>query len=322
MEDQLQLWESALRSLRVFFETFPYDIVKGTEEREIAMKDQLRQSERLAARLKKELEELEGKIAANERHISDLKDELGGLEQKVTEGRRHETEAKEVARLKEESESIRLQLEALEVSVRKLRRRTAANKDEENAIQDKMNAINMSVELLLHDSHYRIVADRTPLFTDKTLALLKVRAESINDALKKISSSRRELETEKKIAQDRHSEARQALKLLRDDWTDFEEGIDFPENGDLQIEHYRNRQRIEDGQLKQADVAYNDQDKKVSLVSAKLKELKKNFAVNHPNLVIFTFTEQMHVVKNTLSEDRNEVECTKGTIRNWTRSIG
>lgn len=307
VEDQLQLWESALRSLRVFFETFPYDIVKETEAGEIAMKDQLRQSERLAARLKKELEELEEKIAADERYISDLKDELGGLEQKVTEGRRHETEAKEVARLKEESESIRLQLEALDVSVRKLRRRTAANKDEESAIQDKMNAINMNVELLLHDSHYRLVLDRTPLFTDKTLALLKVRAESINDELKKISSSRREIETERKIAQDRHAEAKQALKLLRDDWTDFEEGIDFPENGDLQIEHYRNRQRIEDVQLKQADIAYNNQDKIVSLVSAKLDELKKSFSVNHPNLVVFTFPEQMHVVKNNLSEDETKL---------------
>lgn len=307
VEDQLQLWESSLRSLRVFFETFPYDAFKGTEEKEIAMKDQLRQSERLAARLKKELEELDEKIAANERYIADLKDELGGLEQKITEGRRHETEAKEIAGLKEESESIRLQLVALEVSVRKLRRRTVANKVEEHAIQDKINAINMSVELLLHDSHYRIVSDRTPLFTDKTLALLKVHAESINDQLKKISSSRRELETERKIAQHRHSEAEQALKLIRDDWTDFEEEIDFPENGDLQIEHYRNRQRIEDRNLKQADVAYNDQDKKVLLVSAKLEELKKNFAVNHPDLAIFTFTEPMHVVKNTLTEDETKL---------------
>lgn len=308
VEEQLQQWELGLRSLRAFFEAYPYVKVKKLEEDELTMRQQLRQSERLASRLQREMVELEEKLAANEHHISDLKDELHGLERKIIEGRRHEAEVKEVQLLKETSESIRLKLNSLNGSVRKLKRQIEAFREEEKGIGDKIASIRMSAELLSRDRYYRTVADATPIFTDKALEVMKVRVDSINDELNKISSSRRELEILRKTTQEKRSEAELAMKQLRKEWSDFDEDIDFPENGDVQVEHYRSRERIEQDLLGKAVHLYNDQKTEVALASSKLKELNNSFIKNYPGVTIFSFTEALHIVKNKLSEEKNKLD--------------
>ncbi|QFF99068.1 hypothetical protein PB01_09640 [Psychrobacillus glaciei] len=307
VEELLRIWESAFGSLKQFFEDYPYERVKEIEDLERTIKEQIRESERVYTRLQSEISELENRLVVTERQISDKKEELAGLAYKITEGRKHENEAKEVLRLRESLESIRLELINLVDAARQLQNRKASFGEEKEILREKMASNRTNLDWLTRDEFYQLVQNETPVFSENSLALLKSKAENVRFALHKISSSRGEWETKMNNATERKKDAEQVISSIQDDWSDFDEHLHFPSNGDLQMEKLRNRIRNEKSLLKNAVDKYTEQDKKVTVVYAKWNELKNYFHLTHPNTTIHVFTEALHIVQNILLEEKNKI---------------
>ncbi|AOV08748.1 hypothetical protein [Sporosarcina ureilytica] len=310
VEEKLKIWERAYRSYNKFFDEFPYEVLKETEEYEQKLKDQLQLNERLLQRSEKELDEVDGRITSIEQQISLMKDELNNLERRIADGQRHESEASEVVQLKEGAVSIQLDLERNSRNVRRSEQRQKSYEDERNAMHNRIASINMEMELLRRDPYYSSVKDLPPLFTDKTIELLKENAESISRSLNQISESRSELETKMANARERLNEAKVEIKRIQMDWNDFED-IDFQDNWDTEIDKARHLEKIESEQQKKAAEAFQGQEKKVAIIAFQLKELKENFERNHSEVEVTQFTEPLHVVENmlqTAAENLNEQE--------------
>ncbi|MFJ8064517.1 hypothetical protein ACIQYS_07785 [Psychrobacillus sp. NPDC096426] len=306
-EERLRIWEAALGSLKDFFAEYPYEMVKEIETREQQMKEQLRESERILTRLKRESAELENRLEASERQISNRKEELAGLEYKITEGRKHENEAKDVLRLKEELETTKKELATLIGVARRLQNRKENVEDEKESIREKLASNQTEMALLAADDYYQPVRNEMPIYSGKSLTLLKSQAENIRFKLHKISSSRGEWETKMKIAAEKMQEAEREIARIQKDWSDFIPDAGFPENGGIQIEHYRERIRTEKRVLTEAIANYTDQDKVVMLVKNKLEELTNSFFSAHPDASIHTFTEPLHIIQNILAEEASNV---------------
>lgn len=307
VEFVLRLWESELESFQTFLNTFPYDQVKENEEKEDTLRNHLQTAERHVARVQKEIDELEVEITVQELRIVDLKDKFHGLTGKIVDGRRHELELKEVVGLRGKLENSKIDARTLDVSVSKLKRRFDAFLEERDYLHEKLSSVRMSINILKQDSYYKAVINEKPIFNEQQLDVLIERTERIQLALNKVSSSRRELETKRLNAQEKQSDAEQVVRQIKEDWKDFDEGLVFPESGDMQIEQYRDRLRQELVLLQQAENSITSQKTEVAVVNVKLEELRNDFKRSHHGEPVILFTEPLHVVKNMLTLQRTQL---------------
>lgn len=302
LEEKLTVWEEARRSLHHFFKHFPYDALKEAIETERLLKDGLHLKKRLLQRSDKKVEELEAKIESNDRKIVALKDELNGLDHRIVAGQKHEAEAKEIIHLKEEAEGIRLNLKELHRDINKLTHRQKSYEVEKKESNDQIASVKTHIDWLRRDDYYKVVKDLTPIFTNHTLDLLKERVETITRALNKISSSRRELETKLKNARDRLLDANDEIDRIQADWKDFDV-ISFPENGDMEIDRLRQREKDELKILDEKIHVFEEQKTNVAIIHAKLDELRERFKKSHLDEEIYTFSEPLHIIHNMLETE-------------------
>lgn len=307
VEEKFRIWQSAFASLKAFFDEYPYELVKDMEEQERVLKEQLRESERHLTRIQREIVEIDDRLVVTERQISDKKDELVGLENKITEGRKHESEVKEVLRLKEKIENDRLDLLKIIEEIRKVKNRRTSFMEVKEILRENITKNRLNLDYLTRDEFYQLVKNERPIFSGKSLILLKSKEEGIRFALNKVSSSRSEWDTKMKISNERIREAEQEWKRILVEWSDFDEQLDFPNNGDMQIEHFHNKIRDEKGLLEKAIQIYNEQDKVVALVASKLDEGKNAFLLAHPGESIHIFSEPLHIVQNGLKEEEVKI---------------
>lgn len=307
VEEKLNAWLEAQRALRHFFEHFPYEVLKETIEKERLLKDRLQLSNRLLKRSEKDVKELEVKIEMNERKIITMKDELNGLGHRILLGQQHETEMKEIMQLKEEAEGIKLNIVELHRNMRKVIHAEKAYTSEKEEIIDKIASVKTEMDWLRRHDYYNIVKDLTPIFTNHTLGLLKERIETITRALNKISSSRRELETKLTNAREKFIDANNEIKLLQNEWKDFEV-IHFPENGDMELERLRQREKEEIKTLTEKSKSFEEQKTTVAIIHAKLEELNEHFKKNHFEVSVTVFKESLHIVQNKLEAERTNLQ--------------
>lgn len=307
IETKLSSWLEAQRSLRHFFVHFPYEKLKETIERERLLKDQLHLKTRLSKRSEKEMEELEVKIEMNERKIGNMKDELNGLDQQILLGQQYENEAKEKTQLKEEAKGLQLSIKEIHREVRKVIHQERSFTDEREELVDKIAFVKTEMDWLKRDEHYNVVQELLPSYTDQTLNLLKERMETITRSLNEISSSRSELEIKLRNARERLVHAHHELKVLQSEWADFE-AIHFPENGEMEIDRLRQREKETIKQLTVKSESFEEQKTKVAIIHAKLDELKQYFKSNYLEVTVTTFKESLHIVQNKLAEEKVDLQ--------------
>lgn len=302
-EEQLRIWQSALQSLHDFYEQYPYENVKELEEEERVLNDRLRIARRTLAELQREVATAEEKIESHRQQVEKLKDEQQWLSQKIAAGRLYELEEKEMKVLQTVAFEIVAEQTALQNKLRRLRRRKQNLVDDRSVIKEEITSIELRLGILKNDSHYRIVAGQTPIFTDDSLEVLKQREETIRFKLNKLSSSRRELVAKIAHAKQRIAEAEREIQMLRLRGLDIDEELTFPENGDWLLEHYSERERYERDRLERAEQAFNEQDKKVVLIQSKRDDLKDRYNKRYPSIPIATFSEPLKVVEEMLKEE-------------------
>lgn len=303
VEEQLQHWQSALQFLRQFYKQYPYEKVKETEEQERLLNNRLRLDRDNLLKLKRSIVVDEQQIDGNRQQIEQLKEEHAFLSQKIEAGRQYEIEAKKIKELTVVVEGLNVEQDALKTKLKRVARRKQNLNDERLLIEEKISSLNFNLALLQRDSHYRTVRDKSPIFTEVSLEVLKQREETIRFKLNKLSTTRRELENKLSYTKQRVVEAEQIMQQLRLRGLDIEEELDFPENGDWQLAQYSERERLERDQLNRTYHTFNAQDKQVYAVQAKVNDLVKQYEGRYPTIELAIFADALPVVEDVLKEE-------------------
>jgi hypothetical protein len=328
IEEKVNIWNHGAEKLASFLREYPY---LEYQERKECLASLLQNIQELIAKQK----EIQLKITDCEERLNTQKDrietygqEYNGLHGKVESAYEYLQLNKEYLELKKNQEQIMGQIKEFERTIKSFERQINRLADEINQLGEQERVENYHYHSLLEDDLYLEVKSITPKYTNKAKIILKKEREELHFALRKLSTTRNEIQIQLDHATKEIDRITTDMEEMVLDHGPLKEDLVFPLNGKEQIIYFREKMKELEKVVEEGTKHFNKwnekkikQEKVLEIAVDKFQELFPDEEPEKFNETLSDVQEKLKLEKNHLKEQHDFLLREQTRISKETESI-
>ena len=307
-EIALRDWQQAKQSLKEFVEKYPYTLFKEAEEQLFTLNTKIENNQYERNRIDGELHKLNEEDKAKQSTLSQNKEFL----QDLTNHRI--PQANQYIQLSNKLPNYQKEVKRCELKIQEQGELQDKLKDKLRDIGQQIDQLKARISELQslkkykieEDSLYVITQGSEPTAHEENLEVLRRQYQSIDEAIKKIQSSRGELLERKKSCLEKIEAAKNTMKTQLEEWSNLDTTLVFPVDGVQTISALRSQYKTMDKQESELNKQKNKAEVDANTEKRTLDQLQANFNELYDEL--WPIEEEINVVKERLKQQKQELQ--------------
>lgn len=229
------------------------------------------------------------------------------LEQKVLKSQEYLRKKKKLIEGKIKKTQIKNKLDQNKEELAKWEKEIDINTKIKEEIKHEIYQIKESLNILKSDNFYKEVLLFKPLYTEKSIEVLRQQRKILKDKLDKKQKGREQIEENIMNSQSVKESSQEELRNLREELgLDLDENIEFPIYGDKQIGDLIRESKELDKRLEKLKKEYEKTKQFFYQIKGKYILQQEKFYSEYKELVIFYIP--LEQVKNALNKEENDIK--------------
>ncbi len=308
VEARLEEWNRGAEQLSSFLRDYPYEDYQNRKDSLVKLTQELQECSAEQRRLQTSITEDEQLLSTQKERIDSSEKEHQGLERKLEAAIEYLSLEKEHGELKKSQEELSQQIAAFERSMRSNERHLLRLQEEKEQIEDLVRSEQYYYNTLIDDPLYQEVKLFGAKYSSKAINVLKAEREELGFALRKLSSTRREIQLQLENAHKERLRLQTSMKEIVLDYGPLNEVMLFPPNGKEQISMLREKMKeleivVKKGS-KQHEEVNGKKIKQEKVVELAIDQFQQEFQGEEPE----PFTDSLSKVQEQLIEEKQGLQ--------------
>jgi hypothetical protein len=305
VEARLEKWNRGAEQLSAFLREYPYDDYQNRKDSLGQLTQELQEYIAEQRRLQMSITKYEQQLFIQKERIDSFEKEHYGLERKLEAAIEYLSLEKEHAELKKSQDKLTQQIAAFEQSLRNNKRQILRLLEEKERIEELVSSEQFHYNTLIDDPLYLAVKSSDAKYSCKAINVLKAEREELGFALRKLSSTRREIQLQLEHAQKEITRIQKSREEIVLDYGPLNEEMPFAPNGKEQISTLREKMKELEILVKEV----TDQYDKVRVKKLKQEEVVKlavgQFQQEFQGEELELFADSLSEVQVQLAEEKH-----------------
>ncbi|RIW28207.1 hypothetical protein D3H55_22140 [Bacillus salacetis] len=307
-EARLEEWSRGADQLSAFLRDFPYGGYLDWKDSLLTLNQEIQELRAEQRRLQTNMNEFEELLSTQKERIDSFEKEHQGLERKLEASIEYLGFEKEKTELKKIQDDLTQQINDFERSMRGTQRQIQRLQGEKERIEELERSERYHYTKLMEDPLYLEVKSFNPKYSSKAINVLKAERKELEFSLRKLSSTRREIQVQLESAQKDKTIFQKSMEEIVLDYGPLNEDMHFPPNGEEQISSLRGKMKELDLVVQEMTKRFDDvrgkKLKREQVVELAIDQFKKEFQGEEPERFIYSLLD----VEDQLLEEKNQLQ--------------
>jgi hypothetical protein len=308
MEAKVNLWNHGAEKLAGFLREYPYQEYQQRKEWLAEYIQNIQEWNTKQKEILLKISDYEDKLNTQKERIDTYGQEYNGLHGKVESAYEFLQLTKDYMDLKKNQEQLTGQIKEYERAIKVFELQIKRLVEELQQLEEQEREVNFYYHRLLDDELYLEVKSLTPKYTNKAKNILKNEREELNYALRKLSSTRSEIQLKLDHAlKEQNRIAKEMGEMILDHGPLNEDAV-FPPNGKERITYFREKtkelEKIVEKETQQFSKCNEKKIRQENVLEMTVHKFQESFPNEQPE----TFNESISEVQDQLKVERNQLK--------------
>ncbi|MCM3439413.1 hypothetical protein [Metabacillus halosaccharovorans] len=308
IETTLEVWNRAAERLAGFLTEYPYDEYQERKDRLSKLHQNIQELSLEQRTIQATLAEYENQLSTQKDTIETYEKEHQGLQGKLESAHEYLSLDKEKTQLKKTQDQLSLQISSINSAIKKIEYQIERLNEEKARIEEQERDENTYFSKLIDDPLYLEVKTSDLKFTNKAFNILKEEREELTFSLRKLSSTRREIEIKLDYSQKEINRISKGIDETILYYGPLDEDLVFPPNGKEQIASFHKKMKVLEKLVNEATekltVANENKIKQEKVVELAVDHFQQIFSEEQPHL----FTDSLSDVQDRLINEKKQLQ--------------
>jgi len=307
-EMALRDWQQVKQSLKEFVEKYPYTLFKETEEQLFTLNTKIELNQYEIKKLVGELQKLNQEYEAKKSRLSQNEVILQNLtNHRIPQANQYIQLSNKLPNYQIEVKTYELKLQEQMKLQDKLQENLQDLGQQIEQLKERIYGLqNRKKYKIEEDSLYVITLAINPIEHEENLEVLRRQYQSIDEAIKRIQSSRGELLERKKSCLGKIEVAMNTMKTQLEEWPNIEKTHAFPVDGAQTISTLRSQYKTMDKQQTALNKNAREAEVATKMEQRTLEQLQSSFNELYEEL--WPIDEEIEVVTEQLKQQKQELQ--------------
>jgi hypothetical protein len=306
-EDELKRLEQIKQAFERFISAYSLETVQDIEQECRKKQEDSHQLEYRQEQLRKSMDDIDQESAMNHNTMTDQKDEMNILQQWIEKGQSYLEYGREMNILTGQVNHHQEESKALINKINNRKRALQSIEQEWVKQEDRLKELDLQRRSIQNQELYMKVKGSTPIASEQSLEWLKHEREDLYLKLRQISQSRQELEQSYRFHQELKNTLETDMSRLRSEQDVLTEEMEFPPNGEGQMEQLQRDKKRQEGICSQLQDEYNRTDKAYYSLRAKIEHTKEQYSKDHFGLEPIVFRTSLRDSDERIREEEKQL---------------
>ena len=308
IEEKVNVWNRGAEKLANFLQEYPYGEYQERKDCLINLVNQIQELKADQKEIQLKLKEYEEKLSAQKERIDLYGQEYNGLQGKIEDAYEYLQLEKENVDLLKTQERLSKQMKEYERSIMRIDGQISSLEAEKRRLEDEERDENHNYNILIEDELYLEVKTFSPKYMNKAKNILKSEREELQLALRKLSSTRNEIQIKLDHANKDLNRFSKDISEMLLEHGPLNEDVLLPPNWNEQIDYYREKIKYLGKAVEEARQRFTEkkeekigQEKVLEMAISKFRE---GFADEAPE----QFGESLSEVQDKINDEKRRLK--------------
>ncbi|MDP4085495.1 MAG: hypothetical protein Q8934_12905 [Bacillota bacterium] len=322
LEAKVQVWNQVAEKLESFIREYPYEEYQSRKDYLAELIQNIQKLNTKQKEIQLQLFEWEDKLTTQKERIDTYRQEYNGLHGKAEAAYEYLHLNKEYLDLEKIQEQLVGQMKEYDRTIKNDELQISKLTDEKKHVEERERDENYYYQSLIEDEIYFEVKTVTPKYTNKSRTILKKEREELNFALRKVSSTRNEIQIQLDHSNKELNRVTKDLGEMVLIHGSLNEELVFPPNGKEQISYFREKMKDLEQVVEKEREQFTTSKEKTIRQEKVLEMAVDKFHESFPSEDPETFGASLSEVQDLLKVERKQLKNQQDFLLREQKRIG